>query len=156
MNAARWRVGIDTGGTFTDILALQLQDGEVRKAKVLTRSRDPLAGLKAALAAVGLDWPEVEALVHGTTLVTNAIVESRLAPVALVATEGFGDVIAIGRQNRLHLYRLAPLPKPPCLVPERLRFEVRERMTPGGEVLTPLDAAQAEALAAEIARNGVR
>jgi N-methylhydantoinase A len=156
MQTRGWRVGIDIGGTFTDIFALEPRKGAEREAKVPTRSRDPLASLKAALAAVGLDWPEVGVLVQGTTLVTNAIVENRLAPVALVSTEGFRDVIAIGRQNRLHLYRLAPPPKPQCLVPERLRFEVRERMGPGGEVIAPLDPAQAEMVAAEIARSGVR
>ena len=151
-----WQVGIDIGGTFTDVFALLPRSGAVRQAKVLTRNRGPLAGLQAALAAVDLEWGDVEVLVHGTTLVTNAIVESRLAPVALVSTEGFGDVIAIGRQNRLHLYRLAPPPKPACLVPDALRFEVHERMAQDGQVLTPLDAADAEALAARIAQSGVR
>ena len=110
-------------------------------AKVRTRPGDPLASLRAALAALGLGWDDVAILVHGTTLVTNAIIEDRLPPVALVATAGFADVLAIGRQNRRSLYSLGLPPKLPPMVPEGLRFELKERMGPDGKVKTPLEAA---------------
>jgi len=85
-----------------------------------------------ALAAVGLSWAEVCDLVHGTTMATNAIVQGRLVPVALVATEGFGDTIEIGRQNRRELYRLEVPPKLPSLVPAEHRIEAQERIDSKG------------------------
>ena len=75
--AGGWRVGVDVGGTFTDVVAVHGAHRDARVAKVPSRSDDRVAGLLAALRAVGLDWPDVEDLVHGTTLVTNAIVEGR-------------------------------------------------------------------------------
>ena len=101
----QWQVGIDVGGTFTDVVALDPTTQETRTAKVQSRTSDPPAGLRAALAAVGLEWETVADLVYGTTLITNAIVEDRLARVALITTRGFGDCLVIGRQNRKHLYR---------------------------------------------------
>src|SRR5438874_571762 len=104
MAVSRWRVGIDIGGTFTDIVAIDSSTGLAQHAKVRTRIGSPLASLRAALAALGLTWQDIAAVVHGTTAVTNAIVEDSLPPVALVASEGFADVLAIGRQNRRSLY----------------------------------------------------
>ena len=108
-----WRVGIDVGGTFTDVIAVNRARRDTRIAKVPSRSDDRVAGLLAALRAVDLAWPDVDDLIHGTTLVTNAIVEDDLAVVALVSTRGFSDTLAIGRQNRRHLYRLDLRPRPP-------------------------------------------
>ena len=105
------RLASDIGGTFTDVVATNTATSETRSAKVATRSDDRIAGLIAALAAVDLSWQEVADLIHGTTMVTNAIVEGNLAPVALIATEGFSDSLEIGRQNRRHLYRLDLPPK---------------------------------------------
>ncbi len=156
MGRPSWHVGIDIGGTFTDIVAVHLVSRSVRKAKVLSQAQDALASLHVALAAVDLRWDEVAALVHGTTMVTNAIIENRLSDVALIATEGFSDVIAIGRQNRLHLYRLDAPPKPPCLVPDERRFEVHERIGPTGEVLTPLEEESVHGLLEKIAASGIR
>lgn len=152
----RWRVGIDIGGTFTDVVAVHRGARTMRRAKVRSRRGDELTSLQAGLGAVGLDWSDVAALVHGTTTVTNAIVENRLPDVALIATEGFRDAIAIGRQNRLHLYRLDALPKPACLVPDERRFEVRERMDANGEVLTPLDGHSVTRVLEAIAASGVQ
>src|SRR5947207_7216518 len=103
---SRWRVGIDIGGTFTDVVAVERESRSMRRAKVRTRRGGETTSLQAALAAVGLEWNDVAALVHGTTMVTNALIEGRLADVALVATAGFADTVEIGRQNRQHLYRL--------------------------------------------------
>lgn len=150
---AGWQVGIDIGGTFTDVVAIAA-DGAVRTAKVDTQSDDRLASLLAALEAVGLAWEDVDDLIHGTTMVTNAIVEGKLAAVALVATTGFADTIEIGRQNRAHLYRLDLAPKPAPLVPEGRRFEIEGRIDHRGEELIPLDTAAAATLAERIAATG--
>ncbi len=136
-----WQIGIDIGGTFTDVVAKRPASGEERTAKVATRTDDRVAGLRAALDAVNLDWLDVDDLIHGTTMVTNAIVEDHLAKVALVATEGFGDTIAIGRQNRRHLYNLDLPPKPEAQVPEERRFEIAERLDHEGNVLKEMDSA---------------
>ena len=136
-----WQVGIDVGGTFTDVVALHPARSEIRTAKVQSRATAPADGLRAALAAVGLEWTNVADLVHGTTLITNAIVEGHLAEVALITTEGFGDSLAIGRQNRRHLYRLDLPPKATPQVPEGRRIELRERLDANGRILTALTGA---------------
>lgn len=153
MTARRWRVGVDIGGTFTDAIALDPTSRHSLTAKVRTRVGDPLASLRAALAALGLGWEDIAILVQGTTLVTNAIVEDRLPTVALVATAGFADVLAIGRQNRRSLYSLSLPPKLPPLVPEALCFELKERMGPDGKVKTPLMRANLEPLVEAIRRS---
>ena len=134
----QWQVGIDVGGTFTDVVALDPTTQETRTAKVQSRTSDPPAGLRAALAAVGLEWETVADLVHGTTLVTNAIVEDHLAKVALITTQGFGDTLAIGRQNRKHLYRLDLAPKPTPQVPAERRIELSERLDAHGNILVAM------------------
>lgn len=142
---SNWLVGIDIGGSFTDVVALRLSDGEMLTAKAPTQPGDHVASLLGALAEVGLQWAEVGDLVHGTTMVTNAIVEGRLAKVALISTKGFAGTLDIGRQNRLHLYRLDLPPKlPPLVAPER-SFEVDERLDHRGAVLRPLQDADIDA-----------
>lgn len=133
-----WQVGIDIGGTFTDVIALNPFSGEVRSAKVDTKVDDRVKGLVAAIAAVGLEWSDIDDLIHGTTMVTNAIVEDELDDVALVVTEGFSDTLDIARQNRLHLYRLDLAPKVKAQVPAARRFEVAERLDHTGKVMRPL------------------
>jgi N-methylhydantoinase A len=155
MTARRWRVGVDIGGTFTDITALDSTSGTSLTAKVRTRVGDPLASLRAALSALDLGWEDVAILVHGTTLVTNAIVEDRLPAVALVATAGFTDVLEIGRQNRRSLYSLSCPPKLPTMVPEALRFELRERIGPDGRIKKSLDRTDLESLVKDIKRSAV-
>ena len=149
-----WQVGIDIGGTFTDVVAVRPADGEVRTAKVETRTADRVAVVLAALEAAGLAWRDADDLILGTTMVTNAIVEDDLATVALVATEGFGDTLAIGRQNRRHLYRLDVAPKIAPQVPAERRFEVAERLDHDGRVRKALDAAAIEAVMAQIEASG--
>ena len=149
-----WEVGIDVGGTFTDVVAVRRACGEARAAKVATRPGDRVAGLLAALEAVGLDWSDVDDLVHGTTLITNAIVEDDLAKVALVATRGFRDTLEIGRQNRRHLYRLDLPPKVPPQVPSELRFEVNERLDHEGRVLEALDHRSVEEAVRKVCESG--
>ena len=138
-----WQVGVDIGGTFTDVVAVHPRDGTVLSAKTPSRPDDPVSSVEAGLAAVGLAWTDVADLMHGTTMATNAIVQDRLAPVVLLTTEGFGDTLAIGRQNRRELYRLDVLPKLPPLVPSERRLEVKERLDWDGAVLTGLSEAEA-------------
>jgi len=125
-------VGADTGGTFTDLVTA---DGRV--VKVLSTPDDPGRALRSGLAELG-DEAQPALLAHGTTVATNALLERRGARVALVTTEGFADVIEIGRQDRPSLYDIwADRPAP--LVPRELRFEVRGRLDANGHELVPID-----------------
>jgi N-methylhydantoinase A/oxoprolinase/acetone carboxylase beta subunit len=126
-------VGVDTGGTFTDVVAA---DGRV--AKVLSSRSDPAAAVAAGVEAVGADRASCS-LFHGTTVATNALLERRGGVVALVTTAGFADVIEIGRQNRPSLYDpFADRPVP--LVPRSLRFEVPGRLAADGSELEEVEA----------------
>ncbi len=147
--SATWQVGVDIGGTFTDIVALDPADGMLRAAKVRSISDEPEKSLDVALATIGLNWGDVADLMHGTTMATNAIVQNKLSPVALIATEGFGDTLEIGRQDRRDLYRLDVLPKLLPLVPESLRLEVAERVDVEGQILMPLAEEAAESVVQE-------
>jgi len=139
------RVGVDVGGTFTDLVALV--DGQVVSAKVPSTPRDQAQGVMHAIGLAELAAERVAVIAHGSTVATNALLERGGARTALVTTEGFRDVIEIGRQHRPALYDLTR-DRPPPLVPRELRFTVRERMGPGG-VLVPLDEASlAEAVEA--------
>ncbi len=146
-NNSIWKVGVDIGGTFTDVLAIDIANGSVRTAKVRSQTLDPVASIVSAFAAIGVDWPMVSDLMHGTTMATNAVVEGNLAPVALVATQGFRDTIEIGRQNRQELYLLRVPPKLPPLVAENYRIEAVERIGPEGQVLKPLSEAEVRRVA---------
>jgi N-methylhydantoinase A len=136
-----WLVGIDIGGTFTDAVALDASGATLRSAKVPSRPDDPVGALLAALDAVGLAHGQVRNLVHGTTRITNAIVEGKLPPVALVTTAGFEDVLAIARLRRRDLYRLDVPPKLPPLVPAARTVGVAERVSHDGAVQRPLEPA---------------
>ncbi len=151
-----WRVGIDIGGTFTDVVAIGPDGQTTRTAKVDTRTDDRVLGLLAALEAVDLGWRDVTDLVHGTTMVTNAIIENHMADAALVATRGFSDTLAIGRQNRRHLYRLDLEPKLKPQIPAGRRFEVDGRLDHDGAELEPMSDESIARLAAQIAATGVR
>ncbi len=154
--AAGWELGVDVGGTFTDVVAFHPAERALRTAKVPSQTDYPIAGLLAALSAVELAWEEVATLVHATTLVTNAIVEDKLADSALISTEGFSDTLAIGRQNRRYLYRLDLPPKVTPSVPEERRFEVRERMDASGAVLVELDDESIDAAVRKVQASGVK
>ncbi|UOM33299.1 hydantoinase/oxoprolinase family protein [Acuticoccus sp. I52.16.1] len=151
-----WQLGIDIGGTFTDVVASHPGTGETRTGKVPSRADDPIEALISAIGAVGLEWDEVAELTHGTTMVTNAIVENRIDEVALVTTAGFGDTIAIGRVRRRYIYHLDRLPKEPPLVPAARRFEVGERVDHTGAVVEPLSEAEVARVVAAVKGSGVR
>jgi N-methylhydantoinase A/oxoprolinase/acetone carboxylase beta subunit len=136
------RAGVDTGGTFTDLVT---DDGRI--VKVPSTPADPTAALRSALADV--DAGDIELLAHGTTVATNALLERRGAPTALVTNRGFADVIEIARQVRPSLYDgLADRPVP--LVPRELRFEVDGRLDAHGRELEPVDPASLPAIPPEV------
>jgi N-methylhydantoinase A len=145
-------LGVDVGGTFTDAVLIS-REGELHTAKVPStpakESRGVLAAIREVLAQAGSRPGEVERFAHGMTVATNALLEGRGARTALVATEGFTDVIELARQDRPHLYRLQDSAPPP-LVKAELRFGARERIGPEG-VLRALEERDAESLCAELA-----
>jgi N-methylhydantoinase A len=148
------RIGVDVGGTFTDVVAWD-DTGRVRSCKVPTTPADPARGVVDGLDALAAETGPPTSLAHGTTVVTNAIVEHRGAPVGLVTTRGFRDVLDIGRQSRAHLYHLHLPPKPAPLVPRRWRLEVTERVAADGTVLQPLVLDEVAALVETFRREGV-
>lgn len=152
------RAGVDIGGTFTDVVLLDEATGRLTVAKVPSLPADPAAALLAAvergLARAGRGPETVALLSHGTTLITNAVLEGRLPRTGLVTTEGFRDVLEIGRHLRPDMYDLFQ-DKPAPVVPRDLRLEVRERTAADGTVLVPLDPASLDAAAAALARAGV-
>jgi N-methylhydantoinase A len=135
------RLGVDIGGTFTDV-ALEVGDKRYT-AKGLTTSRAPEEGvlsiLRTIIAEAGIEPGDVHLIIHGTTLATNALIERKGAKTALLTTEGFRDVIEIRHENRFEQYDIN-IDLPPPLVPRRLRLPVRERIDAQGSILVPLDA----------------
>lgn len=146
------RLGVDVGGTFTDVVTVDAA-GRVTLGKVPSTPRDQSVGVLAGWAAVaratGVDPADVAVFAHGTTVATNALLERRGGRTALVTTEGFRDVLEIGRQERASLYDLTRHKAAP-LVPRELRFTVRERTGPGG-VVRPLDRAHLARTVAAVA-----
>src|ERR671921_425175 len=136
------RLGVDVGGTFTDLVALGGADGHVLTAKVPSTPQDQSEGVMNSVRAAEIKPEAVAAFAHGMTVATNALLERRGAKTAIVTTEGFRDVLEISRQDRPSLYDLTQ-DRPPALVPRELRFTVRERMGPEGEI-EPLDEGSLE------------
>jgi N-methylhydantoinase A len=134
-----WITGVDVGGTFTDLIALEATTGEVRLAKVPTTADNQAFGVLAALEEANLALADVAMLVHGTTTTTNALLERRLSKTGLVTTKGFRDVLELGRRTRPTPYGLRGWFEP--LIPRELRFEVPERIDAEGEEVEPLDEA---------------
>src|SRR5205085_3843240 len=138
-------VGVDVGGTFTDLTAVDERTGRVVVTKVPSQPRHEAAALLAGLAALGIASRDVRRLVHGTTVGTNAVLERRGARVAVPTTAGLRDLIEHGRTKRTTPALFVPTfvrPKP--VVERRHRFEVIERLGADGAVLTPLDGASVE------------
>jgi N-methylhydantoinase A len=158
MASSQWRAGVDIGGTFTDLLLVDRESGRFRVSKVLTTAGSPAAGVRAALEgelqAGDVPPDHLGTVVHGTTLVTNAVIERRGAPTALLITEGFRDTLLIGREHRYDMYDVR-IEKPEPLVPRRLSFAVPERVLADGTVHRPLDEAAVAGLADELRARGV-
>jgi N-methylhydantoinase A len=153
-----YRVGIDIGGTFTDMLLVG-DDGSAVIAKTLTTPGDPSLAVENALRPVlengSVDAHQRGTLIHGTTLVTNALIERKGALTALLTTAGFRDAVEIGREHRYELYDLnLDLPKP--LVPRHLRFDVPERMAADGSILQELDEAFVRKLVGALRDKGIK
>ncbi|GGH24390.1 hydantoinase [Alsobacter metallidurans] len=146
-------VGIDVGGTFTDLF--YSADGLSVDAvlKVPSTPDDPSRGLIDALKAVGAAPASLDVILHGTTIATNAVIERRGARCALITTQGFRDILELGRRDRQRMYGLTGVQQP--LIPREMRWEVEERLDHRGEVLTPLDEAGLERLAGALAREPV-
>jgi N-methylhydantoinase A len=153
------RIGVDVGGTFTDFVLHDPQRDLVHTGKLLTTPDDPseaiVTGIVRLLKEMDIQASELHSIVHGTTLVTNTVIERTGAPVGLITTEGFRDVIEVGRETRYDLYDLF-LEAPPTLVPRHRRREVSERMDFEGQVLMPLDEKAVATIAREmVERDGV-
>lgn len=135
------RIGVDVGGTNTDICAIDEATGELMVYKLPSSLKDQsqavVGGVKKIVEKYGLDYNEVDRFIHGTTVATNAILETRGARTALITTKGFRDLLEIGRQKRPDLYDLQ-MDKAPVLVPRNLRYELSERMNYRGEILEEL------------------
>ena len=138
-------IGIDVGGTFTDFV--WLVDGQIRVHKESTTPGDQSEAILRGLSMLGVS-ADAE-VVHGTTVATNALLERRGARTALLTTKGFRDVLAIGRQNRPHLYKLGQQ-RPEHLVTKELRFEAEGRIDAGGKELQPIDKDEIKALASAL------
>jgi N-methylhydantoinase A len=152
------RVGIDIGGTFTDLVLIDDASGERAIGKVLTTPDDPSEaveqGLRGLLEREDVEASRLKTIIHGTTLVTNALIERRGTATALLTTEGFRDAVAIGTEHRYDMYDIF-LEKPEPLVPRSLRYGVRERVLDDGSVLRNLDEEQVRVIASELRERGI-
>jgi N-methylhydantoinase A len=158
-SVAHARIGIDIGGTFTDLLLVDDATGEVTIVKTLTTPADPSdavdVAVRQALETAGTSPAVVGNVIHGTTLVTNAIIERKGDPTALITTKGFRDVLEIRREYRYDMYDLSI--EAPCeIVPRYLRFEVDERVLADGTILRELDDAEVERLVDAIVSRGIK
>ncbi len=140
---SRYRIGFDIGGTFTDFILLDAERSDIRLHKCLTTPDDPsvgaLQGLSELLDGAGLTLADISEIVHGTTLVTNALIERRGARLGLITTQGFGDILEMGTEQRYDIYDLF-LKFPDPLVPRRRRIGVAERMDRDGNAVIALDS----------------
>jgi len=147
------RIGIDIGGTFTDLQVLDERTGALNSLKTPTTPEDPsiglIAGIEEAGARFGFAITDVHLLLHGTTIATNAVLERKLPRGVLVTTEGFRDVLEIGRHARRDVYGLKPHREPP-LIPRDRRLGVAERVRGDGSVERPLDATAVDAVVARL------
>jgi N-methylhydantoinase A len=155
-----YRLGVDVGGTFTDLLAFDAQSRELLRYKVPSVPQAPEEGVLAAIHALQRDHPDaqIERIHHSTTLATNALLGQlhlTLPRLALLTTAGFRDVLEIGRQGRSEVYNLF-VQRPAPLVARQDRFGVRERLDASGREIEPLDEAQVREIARELRARGIR
>ena len=148
-----WRIGIDVGGTFTDLFAVNEETGETRTAKVLGTKHRLVESVLGALRQTGIKPALVAEIVHGSTTATNALIERTFPPAAMITTEGFRDTIEIGRQRRERLYDPYQVKERP-LIPRRMRFTLNERMSAQGEIVRPFDEKVAREVIAEALGQG--
>src|SRR5271166_5766496 len=153
-----WRIGVDIGGTFTDVVLVDEETGHIGVAKAPTTPRDVtqgvIDGIRQGLTRYRVAPSEVALLAHATTIVTNALIEKKGARAGFVATRGFRDVLELRRSSRADLYDLFQ-DAPAVLVPRRWRFEVTERIDAQGQVVTPLDEREIDGVIAAIRDAGL-
>ncbi|MEI4472344.1 hydantoinase/oxoprolinase family protein [Frigidibacter sp. MR17.24] len=157
MTATGWNIGIDVGGTFTDIAAVHLGDGRMEVLKLPSTPKAPdaamLEGVARLAARIGIDPADFARVAHGTTVATNALIQDRGAKLALITTRGFRDVLEIGRQIRPHMFDFhTDIPRP--LVPEDRRFEITERLLSDGAVHVALTDAEIARVVEQVAASG--
>lgn len=154
-----YRLGVDIGGTFTDFVLMDETTGKLHFGKTLTTYPDPsegiIAGMGDLLGRVGVTTADLKDLVHGTTLVTNALIERKGAKTAFITTKGFRDVMEIGRELRYDIYDIF-LTMPEPIVPRSLRYEVSERVNKDGTILTPLDQTELRQILDDMRLKGVK
>jgi N-methylhydantoinase A len=155
VEGAGWRVGIDVGGTFTDLFGWDETSGRQVTAKVLTTRSDRSRGVLEAVEKAGIPFGQIAYLIHGTTTATNAVLERSYPDAAMVTTAGFRDTIEIGRQHRKYLYDPYQT-KPKPIIRRRYRYVLDERTSVAGETVRPLDEAAARQIARRIADAGIQ
>lgn len=146
-------LGIDIGGTFTDLFFIDEKKGTVQIAKSSTTKLRLSEGLFSAMANIDLEAKDVDQFIHGTTIATNALIERKGAVCAMIVTEGFRDVIELGRRDRPHPYGMYGMQAP--LIPRDLRYEVNERLNARGEVVQALDVDQVKKIGKILLEQGV-
>ena len=149
-----FRITVDIGGTFTDVVGFNEETGELLLGKSMSTPRNLVEGIFTAIGASGSSLPDTSLLIHGSTVVINAVVERKGARTALITTRGFRDSYEIGRVNRPDSFNLQFRKHQP-LIPAELRFEIEERVDAQGEVLIPFNEQQARALAESLAKSEI-
>jgi N-methylhydantoinase A len=154
-----FRLGIDSGGTFTDVVLFDDKKKALHITKTPSTPANPaigvINGIKKIVSQVGIQPEEIASLVHGTTVATNALLEYKGIRTALILTEGFKDILSIGRQDRPKLYDYFER-RPEPFIPRHLRFEVSERILYDGEILRPLDEKQVRSIAEKLKKMEIR
>jgi N-methylhydantoinase A len=145
MNVSDWLVGIDTGGTFTDLIGID-KGGKIVINKIPSTPSNPSNAVISALDCVDRQISEV---IHGTTVATNAVLQKKGAKIALITTKGFRDILEIGRQNRLDIYEIVPS-RPEALVDRMYRLEIEERVIADGSIETELSKKELDRITADI------
>ena len=145
-------VGVDVGGTFTDLVLLDQETGAVRLAKVPSSMENQAFGVLNALQEADTVLSDIDLIIHGTTTTTNAVLERKLVKTGLITTAGFRDVLELGRRTRPQAYGMKGIFTP--IIPRNLRLEVTERMDATGAVHTPLDETQVVAAARQLLEQG--
>jgi N-methylhydantoinase A len=158
-HSPNYRIGVDIGGTFTDVVLWNVAGDETRQTKLLTTPDDPsravIDGIKQILCDANILPQDVEAVIHGTTLVANALIERKGVKTGLITTKGFRDVLEIGREWRYDLFDLA-IEMPPPLAERPVRAEVEERIDAAGNVLQKLEISKVDSIASEFKKRGVQ
>jgi N-methylhydantoinase A len=158
MSKPQLSIGIDVGGTFTDFFFYDFSSGRVETEKLLTSASEPeksiVEGIRNGLNRLGAGGEDIQSIIHGTTLIVNAIIERKGARTGLLTTEGFRDIIEARKEKRYDLYDLG-LELPAPLVPRHYRIGVTERLDSNGEILTPLDESEVDAAVEDLKSVGV-